>query len=85
MHYVRRTAKTKIRVDPLVDGNGTLKASSEDVCEELNLYFASVLTENDTASILGEKKFAPGDVHGHGFVAFIRTLDVHTHTQCLIA
>ena len=58
--YMRRPEKTKIRVGPLVDGNWTLKASSEDMSKELNLYYASIFTQEYTASIQGEKQMFQG-------------------------
>ena len=49
--YARKSSKIKTKVGPLVDNNGVLMSFAPKMCEELNSYFASVFTHEDTTSV----------------------------------
>ena len=46
--YVRSRSSSRVKTGPLVNSDGTAMNSDEQMAEELNGYFASVFTEEDT-------------------------------------
>jgi len=49
--YVRSNNNIKPSTGPIVDEAGTLKTDPSDVAEELNNYFSSVFTKEDTTNL----------------------------------
>jgi len=49
--YVRSNNNIKCSTGPIVDEAGTLKTDPSDVAEELNNYFSSVFTKEDTTNL----------------------------------
>ena len=49
--YVRRRAKAKINVGPLVNKDGEVISLAEDMSEEFNKFFISVFTKEGNESI----------------------------------
>ena len=49
--YVRHSSKTAPRVGPFVNDDGDVISATQDMTEELNNYFSSVFTHEDTSGI----------------------------------
>ena len=49
--YIRGRNSVRPTIGPLVGGSGEKLSSPEEICEEMNLYFASVFTKEDTSNI----------------------------------
>jgi hypothetical protein len=49
--YVRRKSKVKVKPGPLIDDSGKILESPQEMAEEFNSYFSSVVTKEDLDSI----------------------------------
>jgi hypothetical protein len=58
--YVSSMSKTRVKVGPLVDGNGRTSSSASEMTEQLNDYFSSVFTEENCFDMpTVEERFCP--------------------------
>ena len=58
--YVRRSSKTATKVGPFVNDNGDVISATQDMTEELNSYFSSVFTREDTGGVPQVENIFPG-------------------------
>jgi len=61
--YVRSNNNIKPSTGPIVDEAGTLKTDPSDVAEELNNYFSSVFTKEDTTNLPPTAQHANGKIN----------------------
>ena len=50
-NYVKKKTSSKVAVGPLINRQGEMVSSEADIAEELNTYFSSVFTREDTTDV----------------------------------